>query len=174
MIMLLWHNHSNDIPKFIFYSANRTNKNMALLQSFLFSSKSLLPIIAFTFFFLFSLYTLSKDSPNMQPIKNSWLFPAMLSILFLLFSLQAIASEGLLGFWVEHTRNLWGNQIAFDLLSGVGIGWYLVVPQAKSLGMNLYVWLIIIACTGCIGFLAMIARLLYLQDCARNISAVME
>jgi hypothetical protein len=133
---------------------------MVLLHSFLFSSKSLFPTIAVAFFLLFSIYTLSN---NRQEMMNSWLFPATLSLLFLLFSLQAIVSEGLLGFWVEHTRNLWGNQIWFDLLLGVGIGWYLVVPQAKALGMRLYLWLALIVCTGCIGFLAMIARLLYLQ-----------
>jgi hypothetical protein len=110
---------------------------------------------------LFSIYILSKDR---QQMNNSWLFPAMLSLLFLLFSLKAIVSAGLLGFWVEHTRNVWGNQIWFDLLLGIGIGWYLIVPQAKALGMRLYLWLAIIVCTGCIGFLAMIARLLYLQE----------
>jgi hypothetical protein len=139
---------------------------MVLLHSFLFSSKSLCPKIAVAFFLLFSIYTLAKDG---QQMKNSWLFPATLSFLFLLFSLQAIVSEGLLGFWVEHTRNLWGNQIWFDLLLGVGIGWYLVVPQAKALGMRLYLWLALIVCTGCIGFLAMISRLLYLQERSESV-----
>jgi hypothetical protein len=134
---------------------------MASLPSFLFSAKSLLPTIAAAFFLLFSVYILSKDG---QPIKNSWLFPATLSLLFLLFSLEAIVSEGLLGFWVEHTRYLWGNQIWFDLLLSVGIGWFLVVPQAKALGMRLSLWLVLIALTGSIGFLATIARLLYLRE----------
>jgi hypothetical protein len=109
----------------------------------------------------FSVSILAQDR---QQIKNSWLFPATLSLLFLLFSVEAIVSEGLLGFWAEHTRNLWGNQIWFDLLLGISIGWYLIVPQAKALGMHLYLWLALIFCTGCIGFLAMIARLLYLQE----------
>ena len=139
---------------------------MNLQRSFLFSSESLLPTIAAAFFLLFSLFILSKDG---QQMKNSWLFPATLSLLFLLFSLKAILSEGLLGFWVEHTRNLWGNQIWFDLLLGIGIGWYLVVPQAKVLGMRLYLWLALVVCTGCIGFLAMIARLLYLQERSGNV-----
>jgi hypothetical protein len=109
LIISLWHDHNNDIPKSVLYSANRNNNNMALLQSVLFSSESILPTIAATFFLLFSIYILSK---NGQQRNNSWLFPAMLSLLFLLFSLKAIVSEGLLGFWAEHTRNLWGNQIA--------------------------------------------------------------
>jgi hypothetical protein len=161
LIISVWHDRSNDIPKSVLYSANRNNNNMDLLRSFLFSSESLFPSIAAVFFLLFSIYILSKDR---QQMNNSWLFPAMLSLLFLLFSLKAIISAGLLGFWVEHTRNVWGNQIWFDLLLGIGIGWYLIVPQAKALGMRLYLWLAIIVCTGCIGFLAMIARLLYLQE----------
>ncbi len=134
---------------------------MTLLQSWLFSSESLLPTIAAAFFLLFSIYILSK---NGQQMNNSWLFPAMLSLLFLLFSVKAIVSAGLLGFWIEHTRNVWGNQIWFDLLLGIGIGWYLIVPQARALSMRLYLWLALIVCTGCIGFLAMIARLLYLRE----------
>jgi TRAP-type uncharacterized transport system fused permease subunit len=138
---------------------------MTLPHSFLFLSESILPAIAAGLFLIFTIYIPAKDERRMS---NSWVFPATLSLLFLLFSLKAIASEGLLGFWFEHTRNLWGNQIWFDLLLGIGIGWYLIVPQAKSLGMRVYLWLVLIVCTGCIGFLAMIARLIYLRDCSRK------
>jgi hypothetical protein len=134
---------------------------MALLGYLPSPLETLLPTIAAAFFLLYSVYILTKDG---QQMKNHWQFPAILSLLFLLFSVRAIVSEGLLGFWVEHTRNLWGNQIWFDLLLAVGIGWYFVVPQAKALGMRLYLWLALIVCTGCIGLLAMIARLLYLQE----------
>lgn len=96
--------------------------------------------------------------------KQVWIFPAILSILFLGLSLYAIATEGPFGFWTEHTRNFWGVQIWLDLLLGVGIGWFLVVPQAKPLGMRPLPWLLLIICTGCIGFTAMIARLLYLRE----------
>ena len=144
---------------------------MSLPHSVLFPSKSLLPAIAAVLFLLFTIYIPAKDERRMN---NSWIFPATLSLLFLLFSLKAIASEGLSGVWFEHTRDLWGNQIWFDLLLGIGIGWYLIVPQAKSLGMRLYLWLALIVCTGCIGFLAMIARLLYLRDCSAEALAVVE
>lgn len=121
----------------------------------------LLPAGATALFFLFSSHILYRSSTRQE---NSWLLPAALSLAFLLFSLQAIISEGTLGFWTEHTRNLWGNQIWFDLLLAVGIGWFLVVPQAKVQGMRLLPWLMLIVCTGSIGFLAMIARMLYLQE----------
>ncbi len=122
---------------------------------------SLLPVIAASLFLLFALYVAAKGG---APMKNIWLLPAALSLLFLLFSVQAVITEGMLGFWTEHTRNLWGNQIWFDLLLAVGIGWFFVVPQAKALRMRPLPWLVLIGCTGCIGFLAMIARLLYLRE----------
>jgi hypothetical protein len=59
---------------------------------------------------------------------------------------------------------MWGNQIWFDLLLAAGIGWFLIVPQAKDLNMRLLPWLVLIVCTGCIGFSAMVARMLYLRE----------
>ena len=59
---------------------------------------------------------------------------------------------------------MWGNQIWFDLLLAVGIGWFLIVPQAKAQGMRLLPWGIIVLSTGCIGFTAMVARMLYLRE----------
>lgn len=96
---------------------------------------SLLPLLAAALFVLFAARLLVIDGANVS--KNSWLFPAALSLAFLLFSLQAVITEGPFAFWIEHTRNRWGNQIWFDLLLAIGIGWFLVVPQAKRLGMRL-------------------------------------
>lgn len=95
---------------------------------------------------------------------NRWMLPAAASLGFLLFSLYTISIEGPTGFWTEHTRNLWGNQIWFDLLLGVGVAWYFLVPQARAVGMRPLPWLIAVAGSGCIGLLAMTARVLYLQD----------
>lgn len=95
---------------------------------------------------------------------SRWMLPAAVSLGFLLFSLYTISVEGPTGFWTEHTRNLWGNQIWFDLLLGVGVAWYFLVPQARAVGMRPLPWLAAVASTGCIGLLAMTARVLYLQD----------
>jgi hypothetical protein len=122
---------------------------------------SLLPAIAGGLSILFGLAVVVKDDRHIQKI---WLFPAALSLLFLLFSVQAIMAEGLFGFWAEHTRNLWGSQIWLDLLLVVSIGWFLVVPQAKAIGMRPIPWFVLIVCTGSIGCLAMVARLLYLRE----------
>lgn len=122
---------------------------------------SLLPAIAGGLFILFGLSVATKDD---RPIKQIWLLPTALSLLFLLFSIHAIMTEGLFGFWIEHTRNFWGNQIWLDLLLAAGIAWCFAVPQTKAIGMRPLPWFILIVCTGSIGFLAMMARLLYLRE----------
>lgn len=40
-----------------------------------------------------------------EPKKNAWMVPAALSVLFLGFSLYTVVTEGLFGFWPEHTQN---------------------------------------------------------------------
>lgn len=114
-------------------------------------------------FMIFSIYILLKKNPSKH--SHLWLLPAIASFLFLVFSVWAIVKQGLFGFWVEHSlRFLWGNQIWFDLLLMASIAWYLVLPQARKLGMSLPFWLLLIVSTGSIGFLAMLARLLFLQN----------
>lgn len=100
---------------------------------------------------------------------GAWQMPAGLAALFLLWSLAAVVVEGPLGFWAEHTRNRWGNQIWFDLLLGIGTAWALVLPRARRVGMQPWPWLVLILCSGSIGLLAMVARLLQLE--ARRASA---
>lgn len=121
----------------------------------------LLPAVAVVAFVLYS----GCVAFDIRFLKNRlWILPAILSALFFIFSIHVIASEGLLGFWTEHVRTLWGNQIWLDLLFAIGIGWFLVVPQAREYGMRPLPWLVFVICTGCIGFLAMISRLLYLKE----------
>jgi hypothetical protein len=99
--------------------------------------------------------------------KGRWMYPAVLSFAFLAYTLYAAANEGALGFWPEHVRNLWGNQIWFDLLLTTSIAWFLLVPRARVQAMSLLPWLALIFATGSIGFLAALARLLYLEERAR-------
>jgi uncharacterized membrane protein len=127
------------------------------------SPTSLLPALAAFAFVIFSCDLLRANAKRMQ---RAWWLPAALSFVFFLFSLWAVWTEGPFGFWAEHTRNHKGNQIWFDLLLALGVAWTLIVPQAKALGMRTTLWLVFVLCTGCIGLTAMVARWLYLQDCA--------
>jgi hypothetical protein len=99
-----------------------------------------------------------------SPFRRRWLFPAALSAGFLAFSLYTVSQEGVLAFWPEHTRNLWGNQIWFDLLLAAGVGYTALAPRARAVGMNLVPWLVTVAVTGSIGLCAMFARVIQLES----------
>ncbi len=95
---------------------------------------------------------------------NAWLVPAILCIVFLVFSLFTIAQEGPLGFWPNHSETFWGNQVWIDLLLAIGIAIYFIAEQAKSLGLRVAPWLLLVLCTGSIGVLAFFARVLYVRE----------
>lgn len=99
-----------------------------------------------------------------------WLLPAALSGALLVFSLVTVASEGVFALWVAHTESLWANQIWFDLLLAIGTAWALIVPRARVLGMRILPWLALIAATGSIGLLVMVARRMYLETAAPQAS----
>lgn len=40
-----------------------------------------------------------------------WQLPAFASLFFFVWSVYTIVLEGPTGFWTEHTRDFWGNQI---------------------------------------------------------------
>lgn len=97
-------------------------------------------------------------------LKISHRILAGLSLGFLCFSLYVISKEGVFGFWTEHTRNLWGNQIWFDLLLMTLGVWSLILERASKLKMKILNWLVVILCTGSVGVLLMISRLVYLES----------
>lgn len=98
--------------------------------------------------------------------RGRWLAPAALAAAFAAFSLLAVLCEGPFGFWPEHTRNLWGNQIWFDLLLAVGVSLTWLLPRARALGMSALLWAVLVLCTGSIGLCALMARVLYLEQSA--------
>jgi hypothetical protein len=122
---------------------------------------TILPSIAGLALVAFLVITIGSGD---RRLRGGWMLPAVLSFTFFVFSTYTGTVEGPLGFWVEHTRNLWGNQIWFDLLLSTSIGWLFMVPQARAVGMRLPVWLVLIAATGNIGFMAMLARMLWLRE----------
>ena len=81
------------------------------------------------------------------------------------FSLDTLFRRigGNIGPLAEQVRNAWGNQIWLDLLLAIGIAWFLIPPESKARGMRPWLWLTLIVCSGCVGFLAMLSRLLYLR-----------
>jgi len=85
------------------------------------------------------------------------------------FTAIVLATEGVMPVWDNHTANLWGVQVWWDLLIAVTIGLALIAPRARAAGMNLPLWVLFVVATASIGLLAMCARLFWLE--ARGASA---
>lgn len=91
-----------------------------------------------------------------------YLLPLGLAVAFGLWTGFAIATEGLFGFWNEHVRNAWSNQIWLDLLLAFGLCWALMLPKMRLAGMNPWHWLLLLLCTGSFGLLLATSRYLFL------------
>jgi hypothetical protein len=94
---------------------------------------------------------------------QAWIAAATICAAFAGWSLYAIATGGPFGFWIEHTRNAWGVQIWFDLLLAATCALIFMVPEARRLGMIPLPWVALVLCSGAIGLMAMLARILYLR-----------
>ncbi len=95
---------------------------------------------------------------------RSWWVPAGLCAGFAALTAYAIAVDGLFGFWAVHVENFWGNQVWIDLLLAISIAWFALIDEIKRQGMHPLPWLLLVCCSGCIGMLAMVARLNYLRE----------
>lgn len=91
------------------------------------------------------------------------LLAGALSAGFAAFTAVTIATEGVFPVILNHTSNLWGVQVWWDLLFSLGIATFLVLPRARAVGMRLWPWIALILATASIGLLAMCARLFWLE-----------
>ncbi|MEE4316493.1 MAG: hypothetical protein V2I74_05865 [Erythrobacter sp.] len=96
---------------------------------------------------------------------------AALSAGFAAFTAITIAAEGVFPVVLNHTSNLWGVQVWWDLLFSLGIATFLIAPRARAAGMNLAPWIVFILATASIGLLAMCARLFWLESKAKAASS---
>jgi hypothetical protein len=94
-----------------------------------------------------------------------------LSAGFAAFSAVTIAAEGVFPVILNHTSNLWGVQVWWDLLFSLGVATFLILPRARAVGMNLPLWVAFILATASIGLLAMAARLFWLEQASARESA---
>lgn len=97
-------------------------------------------------------------------VSGSFALAAALSAGFAAFTGITIWQDGVLPVWENHTANLWGVQVWWDLLFAVGIGLFLIAPRARKQGMNVPLWAIFVVSTASIGMLAMCARLFWLEQ----------
>ena len=99
-----------------------------------------------------------------KPQIGSVLVAAMLAAGFGAYTGATILYEGVMPVWENHTSNLWGVQVWWDLLFSVAIALFFIAPRAGKMGMNIPLWAIFVASTASIGLFAMIARLFWLES----------
>ena len=109
-----------------------------------------------------ALVALAHIATNRENIGNTML-AAMLSAGFGAFTAVTIFKEGVMPVWLNHTSNLWGVQVWWDLLFSLGVACFFIVPRARAQGMNIALWLLFVVLTASIGLLAMVARLFWLE-----------
>ena len=121
---------------------------------------TLLPILAVIPVVLIALAAMKANDPTP---KNAWMIAALFCGGLIAWTIPAAMSQGPIGFLHAQSQSLWGNQVWFDLLMALTMAWVLILPRAKALGMKLPFWLLLLS-LGSIGFAAMLARLLYLEE----------
>lgn len=88
---------------------------------------------------------------------------AALSAGFAAYTGVTIWAEGLVPVLINHTSNLWGVQVWWDLLFSLTVALFLIAPRARAAGMNVPLWALFVVATASIGLLAMCARLFWLE-----------
>ncbi|OBV12261.1 hypothetical protein [Erythrobacter dokdonensis] len=102
---------------------------------------------------------------------GSALLAASLAAGFAAFTAITIATEGVFPVVLNHTSNLWGVQVWWDLLLSLSVAYFLIAPRARAQGMNLPLWTVFILATASIGLLAMCARLFWQESKAKAASS---
>jgi hypothetical protein len=103
--------------------------------------------------------------------RGSALLAASLAAGFAAFSAVTIAAEGVFPVILNHTSNLWGVQVWWDLLFSLSVAFFFVLPRARAQGMNLGLWTALVLATASIGLLAMVARLFWLENAGERAAA---
>ena len=99
-----------------------------------------------------------------KPRPGLWRYPAGLGAAFAVFTVLTVWQDGLVRFWINHTTDLTGNQVWFDLLAATAIGFVMMLPRARAAGMNTWFWAIATVALACVALLPMLARLLWLEE----------
>ncbi len=99
-----------------------------------------------------------------RPSKGSPLVAAVLCGLFAGYTAVQIGQEGVVEFFTNHSQDLTGIQVWWDLVMCVIIAFFFILPRAKKQNMNILPWALFVMSTASIGLLAMCARLFWLEN----------
>jgi len=103
-----------------------------------------------------------------RPTKGSPLVAASLAGLFGGYTAVQIGQEGVVEFYTNHSQDMTGIQVWWDLVMCVIIALFFVLPRAQKQNMNILPWALFVLSTASIGLLAMIARLFWLENAAQH------
>ncbi|MEN1727678.1 MAG: hypothetical protein AAGJ52_04485 [Pseudomonadota bacterium] len=106
--------------------------------------------------------TLRLDTGRSAQAQDWWI-PAIAAIALLGWTLFCLIDEGFLAVIPAISLSAWSNQVWFDLLLAISVALAFLVPEARRLGMNPWIWFVLIAASGSIALLGMLARVLYLR-----------
>jgi hypothetical protein len=99
---------------------------------------------------------------------GSTLIPGVTCVLFSAFTAIQIGQEGVVQFYVNHTQDLTGLQVWWDLIMCVIMVLFLAAPRLRAVNMNVPLWMLFACCTASIGLLAMLSRLFWLENQAET------
>ena len=105
-----------------------------------------------------------------RPTKGSPLIAAVIAGLFAGYTAVQIGQEGVVEFFVNHSADLTGIQVWWDLVMAVIIALFFILPRAQKQGMNIWLWALFALSTASIGLLAMCARLFWLENASEAAS----
>ena len=100
--------------------------------------------------------------------RGNAMLAATLCALFAGYTAVQIGTEGVTGFFTNHTQDLTGVQVWWDLLMCALVALFLIAPRARAQGMNVPLWAAAVGLTASIGLLAMCARLFWLENSAER------
>ncbi|MGB3740176.1 MAG: hypothetical protein WA948_12595 [Pontixanthobacter sp.] len=99
-----------------------------------------------------------------KPKQGNAILAAALSAGFATYTAVQIYTEGVMMFYTNHSANLTGVQVWWDLLASVVIALFFIAPRARKVGMNVWLWAIPVMFLASVGLLAMAARLFWLEN----------
>jgi glucan phosphoethanolaminetransferase (alkaline phosphatase superfamily) len=103
-----------------------------------------------------------------KPTIGNPLLAAILSGAFAGFTAVQIYQEGVIMFLTNHSGNLTGIQVWWDLIMCVLLALFFILPRARKQNMNIVPWTLLVFGTASIGLLAMCARLFWLENAAEG------
>ncbi len=104
--------------------------------------------------------------------KSYWPIALTVCVAFAAFTAWVIAHAGFGGLFALYEVNAWTVQLTADLVCALVAGLVFVAPRARRAGVGMAPFVVLTVLTGSIGFLALVARVLYREAVADSPSVV--